>query len=224
MLLARTTISLSPLEQQRLRALVAGQAPELAQALEEGYAVDRLEQPWFRAHNLLDVQLTASAQVRRFYVAMHTATGELRWITGRLAALHEVAKADPPLCLDVESLARAYAAYGNAWTSEASLGEMAVTRFEELPWSAELSEAQRTRIEVLRLRFAARLGPEVCRREGGAFHLRSWWLVARSLVERELVIPPSGLLERHDTVQAVELPVPAGHAWDVLGGKPTPVL
>lgn len=224
MLLARTTIALSPLEQQRLRALIAREVPELAPSFAEGYAVDRLEQPWFRAHNVLDVQLTASVQVRRLYVAVPLGVGEPLVLTGRLDALHQLAKADPPLCLDVESLARVYAAYGNAWTSESRLGEMAVSRFDDLPWSAELSGAQRTRIEVLRLRFAGRLGPEVCRREGGAFRLRSWWLVAQRLVERELVVPPSGLLERHDTVHAEELPVPAGNVWDVIGGKPTPVL
>lgn len=224
-LLARTTIALAPLERQRLRALLAREVPELVAPFDEGYVVDRLEQPWFRAHNVLDVQLTAGMPVRRLYVAVPLGAGGAPLVlTGRLAALHQVAAADPPLCLDVEPLARAYAAYGNAWTSEARLGEMAVTRFDELPWSAELSEAQRTRLEVLRLRFAARLGPEVCWRQGGAFHLRSWWLIEQRLVERELVVPPSGLLERRDTVQAAELPVPVGHVWDVIGGKPTPVL
>lgn len=225
MLLGRTTIALTPPELARLRAAVASAAPELAPLLDEGLAVDRMEQPWFRGHNILDVQLTGAARARRLYVAVaRGATPSMAVLTGQLAALHRVAAADPPLCLDVEPLAAAYAAYGDAWTSGAALGEMVVTRFEDLPWSRELSSADRARIEVLRLRFASRLGPQQRRHGAAGWTFTQWRLSARTLLERELVVPPSGLLTRRDVVHATELPVPVGHDWDVVDGRPVPTL
>lgn len=225
MLLARTTIALTPEELGLLREAVASAAPALVPLLAGGLAVDRMEQPWFRRHNVLDVQLAAATPVRRLYVAVSLgAAPAMAVLTGQLAALHRVAREDPPLCLDVESLAAAYAAYGNAWTSAQDRGEMTVTRFEDLPWLRELSEPQRVRIEVLRLRFADSLGPERRAHTAAGWSFRSWWLSARTLLERELLVPPSGLLTRHDTVQATELPVPAGNVWDVVDGRPVPVL
>lgn len=225
MILGRTTIALTPSEDRSLRELIAGEVPDLAVALEHGYAVDRMEQPWFRGFNVLDVQLLGAAPRRRFYVAVELGGGRrMSLLSGRLAALHHMAAIDPPLCLDLELLAAPYAIYASAWTCEQPLGEVSLARFEDLPWRPELSADERTRVEVLRLRFAARLSAERRWHTPQGWHVHGWWLSAQTLLERELVVPPSGKLVRVDTAQAIELPVATGAAWDVVDGRPRPVL
>jgi hypothetical protein len=220
--LSRAKIQLSPAELGPLRAAVERDAPEFAHRLANPIEVDRLEQPWFRRHRVLDVQSAVPFPARRLHVAVGP-DGAVRVLTARLANLQAVAADDPPLDLDDEENAEAYAAYGNAWTSAHALGELKLGSFGEIPWHASLDEGQRRVIEEVRARWGASIQPETRRRgpDGWAFH--SWWLAMGKLIERELVVPRDGRLRRTDQVHAAELPVPPGNHWQFVNGRLLPV-
>jgi hypothetical protein len=221
-LLARTSIALTAEEHAQLVAAAAAQLAELAPQLRQPYAVDRMEQPWFRRHNVLDIQLLAARPTRRFYVAVSSEAPRMAVLTGRLEQLHVMAAADPPLCLDNEALAASYAAYANEWTCGHGLGEMQISSFAEVPWLPELTEAQRAHKEQLRARVGARIGPELRRRSAAGWSFRAWWVAARTLFERELLVPIDGAMIRTDVVHATELAVPLGASWEVIDGRLLP--
>ena len=219
--LARTKIQLMPAELAELRAAVEKGAPEFAHRLANPTEVDRIEQPWFVRHRVLDVQSAVPFPARRIHVV--AAEGEMRVLTAHLEHLQETAAADPPADLDGAENAAAYAGYGNAWTRVHALGELKVGSFDEIPWYGDLDDAQRKVIDDLRATWGPEIRPETRRLsfDGWVFH--SWWIAMGKLIERELVVPRDGQLRRIDQVRAAELPVPPGNHWQFVNGRLVPV-
>src|SRR6266545_1559363 len=156
--LARTKVQLTPAEQAQLRAAVERDASEFAHRLAHPLEVDRLEQPWFRRHRILDVQSAIPFPARRLHVV--AGGTDMRVLTAHLEHLQRTAASDPPLDLDDEENAAAYAAYGNAWTRVHVLGELAISSFAEIPWHDDLDDAQRRTIEELAARWGEAIRPE----------------------------------------------------------------
>jgi hypothetical protein len=227
-LLARTNISLTRSEQQCLHDTLEHEVPDLLHRLQQPYAVDRLEQPWFRRHNILDVQFLSEPAPARLYLAVAIGAVSdddvaMSVLTGELQHLIDLATLDPPQCLDNEALAAAYAAYGNEWTRGRRFGEMMIASFDDLPWSFPLSHADEQRVDALRARFGRQLYAQRRSHTTAGWCFQAWWLSARSLIERELVVPITGALTRKDVVHVTELPVPLGEVWDVVDGRLVPI-
>ncbi|MBE7451156.1 MAG: hypothetical protein HS111_20350 [Kofleriaceae bacterium] len=224
MKLGRTTITLSAEEQAQLRAAVERDAVEFSPRLAHPLMIDRIDQPWFRRHRILDVSSALPFPARRVHVAAPAAgDGGMKVLTHHLEHLQAVAAHDPPLDLDDEERAAAYATYGNAWTRAYALGELKIGSFSDIPWFASLDAAQEATIADLARRFADAIAPEARRRvdDGWAFH--GWVVAHRRLIERELVVPRDGQLRRTDTVHAEDLPLPAGNQWRIVNNRMIPV-
>ncbi|HEU4425811.1 MAG TPA: hypothetical protein VFR67_25010 [Pilimelia sp.] len=217
--LSRTRIALTATEHASLRAAVERDAPALAGRIDDPVDIDRLEQPWFRHRRILDVQSPVPFLARRIHVALDPA-GQALVLTRKLEHLQQVAAADPPPGLDAAEEAATYATYASAWTRESPLGELKLSSFADIPWPSALDPAT---VEALRDRWGDAIQPETRNRLAGGWLFRSWWLVTRRLVERELLVPPDGRLQRTDIVNAEQLPVPLGNYWQLVNGRLIPV-
>jgi hypothetical protein len=221
MQLARITITLSADELAQLRAAVERDASEFEQRLANPLTVQRLEQPWFRKHRILDVASAVPFPARRVHVAAWD--GGMRVLTAHLENLQAVAEHDPPLDLDDETKAAAYATYGNAWTRIYALGELKIGTFSDIPWFADLDAAQEALVAELAGKLGDAIAPEQHERIAEGWRIRSWWVAHRRLIERELVVPRDGRLRRTDTIHAEDLPLPAGNQWRHVNGRFVPV-
>jgi hypothetical protein len=220
--LPSTRLELTPHRRAELRVAVAREARHFAHRLDRPLDVERREQPWFRRHEVLDVQSPVPFPAMRLYVAV-AGDDHVRVLTGRLANLHRVAGADPPPGLDDPERAEDYAVFANAWTCESSLGELKIAYVDDIPWPDRLGREALAEVRELRRRFAAAVGPEERRQTADGWAFRSWWVAMRRLVERELVVPPDGRLRRTDIVHAVDMPLPAGRLWKVVAGRLIPI-
>jgi hypothetical protein len=220
--LPSTRVELSPARRAALRVAVAREARPFAHRLDRPIDIERREQPWFRRHEVFDVQSPVPFPAMRLYVAV-TGDDDVRVLTARLANLHRVAAADPPPGLDDPERAEDYAVFANAWTCESALGELKIADIDDVPWPDGLGREALAEVRELRRRFAAAVGPQERRRTADGWAFRSWWVAMRRLVERELVVPPDGRLRRTDTVHAVDMPLPAGRLWKVVAGRLIPI-
>ena len=221
--LPSTRLELSPVRRDALRVAVAREARHFAHRLDRPLEVERREQPWFRRHEVLDVQSPVPFPAMRLYVAVAGDDDAVRVLTAHLANLHRVAEADPPPGLDDPERAEDYAVFANAWTCEATLGELKIADVDDIPWPDGLGREALAEVRELRRRFAPAVGPEQRWRTADGWAFRSWWVVMRRLVERELVVPPDGRLRRTDVVHAVDMPLPAGRLWKVVAGRLIPI-
>ncbi len=221
MQLGRTTITLTPAELALLRTAVERDAAEFAPRLASPLGFDRLDQPWFRKHRILDVSSAVPFPARRVHVAAFD--GGMRVLTAHLEHLHQVAAHDPPLDLDDQTKAVAYATYGNAWTRTYALGELKIGTFSDIPWFASLDETQQTQIDQLARQFGDAVKPEQQQRGEDGWVIRAWWIAHRRLIERELVVPRDGQLRRTDVIHAEDLPLPPGNQWRFVNGRLIPV-
>jgi len=218
--LARTKVQLTPAEQAQLRAAALRDAPEFAHRLASPLDIDRLEQPWFRQHRVLEIASSVPFPPRRLHVA--AGDGRMRVLTAHIENLRAVAADDRPGGLEAEQAAADYAEHANFWTATHALGELKIGSFDEIPWFASLDDQQRGAIEDLRSRFGQSIRPEQ-RSRGDGWVFRSWWVAMRQLIERELVVPPDGQLRRTDEVRAADMPVPAGSHWGFVNGRFVPI-
>lgn len=221
MQLGRTIIALSPQEQDQMEAAVREDAPSFADRLGGDLKIERIEQPWFRRHRILDISSAMPFPARRIFVAVWD--GGVAVLSARIDHLRRVAAHDPPLDLDDEQKAADYATFGNAWTREYANGELAIGTYSDIPWYPKLAPEEQARVDELGARIAASIAPEQHRRTDEGWVIRTWWLAHRRLIEREIVVPRDGQLRRTDTIHADELPVPPGHQWRMVNGRYLPV-
>jgi hypothetical protein len=219
--LARTRISLTPTELSRLRAAAERDAHAFVDRLQGPIEVEQVEQPWFRRHRILEVASAAPFPARSLDVA--TADGEFLVLNARIDHLQHIAAADPPAGMDRLENAAPYAVYGNGWTSTSAMGEVRIDSFDQIPWQASLDDAQRARIEALRQRWSAEIRPETSEHSAAGWRFRHWCIATRQLVERELLVEPSGQLRRTERFHEQYLPVPPGRYWRLVQGRLIPV-
>jgi hypothetical protein len=219
--LARTRIQLTPAELAQLRAAAAQDAPSFVDRLALPIDVERVEQPWFRRHHVLEMATGAGSSARTLTVA--AGDRAMRVLTGRIDNLQAVAADDPPVGVDGEDAAAAYAACGDGWTSGYALGELRIASVDDIPWQAHLDDDARQRIAEVRARWGTAIGPEQRQHDRAGWHIRGWWITTRQLIERELIVEPSGQLRRIDQVHEEYLPVPAGRYWKLVNGRVIPV-
>jgi hypothetical protein len=219
--LARTRIELTPAELAQLRAAAATDAPSFVDRLGLPLDVERVEQPWFRHHRILEVATGAGSSARTLTVIAGDRT--MRVLTARIDNLRAAAADDPPVGLDSEDGAATYASCGNGWTSAYALGELRIGSVDDIPWQAHLDDDARQRIAEVRARWGAAIGPETRQRDRAGWHVHGWWIATRQLIERELVVEPSGQLRRIDQVHEEYLPVPPGRYWKLVNGRLVPV-
>ncbi len=219
--LGRTTITLSSEELTQLAAVVDADAPSFASRLGGPLKVERIEQPWFRRHRILEIGSPMPYPARKIHVAAYD--GGISVLTARLAHFQTVAAHDPPLDLDDEDKAAAYASSGNAWTREYANGELKIGTFSDIPWYPGLDAVQQKLVDDLAARVADAIAPEQHRRGDDGWIVRSWWVAHRRLIERELTVPRDGQLRRNDTIHAEDLPLPPGNQWRFVNGRYLPV-
>jgi hypothetical protein len=221
MQLTRTVITLSPQEQDQLEAAVRADAASFLDRLAGNLKIERIEQPWFRRHRIVEVASPMPMPARRLFVAFYD--GGVSVLNARIDHLQRVAAHDPPLNLDDEANAAAYATYGNAWTRVYANGELKIGTFSDIPWHANLGADEQARVDELGKRVGDAIAPEQHRRTDGGWVIRTWWVAHRMLIEREITVPLDGQLTRNDTIHAEDLPLPAGQVWRMVNGRYLPV-
>lgn len=103
------------------------------------------------------------------------------------------------------------------------LRDFRVNALADVPWLPQLSPADQALVEeVTELANKGHLQPAHAQRTAAGFELRYTLLNNKRLIERTLLIPPSGLLTRKDVVLRENLPVPPGRLWKMIKGRPTP--
>jgi hypothetical protein len=219
--LAQIPTALTAAELARLRAVALRDAPAFADRLAGPIDVERIEQPWFRRHRILAVQSPAPFPARVIHVA--ASDSDLRVLTAHLEHFQQIAASDPPAGLADEYAAATYAAYGNAFTRSAPYGEMTIASWDEIPWQPGLDGVQNERVEDVHARWSPVIRAQTSRRDDDGWHFHSWWIAARRLIERELIVAPSGHLRRIDQVREEDLPVPLGRHWKFVKGRLVPV-
>jgi hypothetical protein len=218
---AASRITLGPDERERLAGAVERDWPSFAPRLGGPLIVSDRGQRWFRHHRVLEVRSPTPLPALSIHVAQ-APRGEIRVLRGHPEHLVQVAKDDPPLGLDREEAALAYAEACDAWTTDAELGELRIESFDDVPWRAELTEKEREQARELRARLAGEIHPPRVLRTGRGFTVKSWVVSNRRLLYRELHVPPSGQVLRDERVWAENLGVPAGRTWALVGGRRVP--
>jgi len=221
MQLTRTVITLSPVEQAQLEGAVHEDAASFIDRLGGPLKIERIEQPWFRRHRILEVGSPMPMPARRVFVAAFE--GGMKVLNAHLEHLQRVAAHDPPPQLDDEANAAAYATYGNAWTRTYANGELKIGTFSDIPWYPNLGPEEQARVDELGARLGDAITPEQHRRTDEGWVIRTWWVAHRRLIEREIVVPLDGQLRRDDTIHAEDLPLPPGHQWRMVNGRYLPV-
>jgi hypothetical protein len=221
MQLIRTVITLSPQEQQQLERAVREDAAAFVDRLAGPLEIERIEQPWFRRHRILEIGSPIPFPARRVYVAVYG--GGVTVLSSHLEHLQRVAAHDPPFDLDDETNAVAYATYGNAWTRVYANGELKIGTFSDIPWHANLGPEEQTRVDELGQRLGGAIAPEQHRQTDAGWVIRTWWVAHRMLIEREVVVPLDGQLKRNDIIHAEDLPLPSGQVWRMVHGRYLPV-
>lgn len=221
MQLGRTTITLSSEEQAQLETAVRAEAASFIDRLAGNLKIERIDQPWFRRHRVLEVGSPMPFPARRVYVAAYD--GGMHVLSAHLENLRRVAAHDPPSELDDEATAAAYATHGNAWTREYANGELKIGTYSDIPWHPGLKPEEQARVDELGARLGGSIAPEQHRRTDEGWVIRTWWVAHRRLIEREIVVPRDGQLRRHDTIHAEDLPLPPGNVWRMVNGRYLPV-
>jgi hypothetical protein len=221
MQLGRTVITLSPQEQDQLEAAVREDAASFADRLGGNLKIEQIDQPWFRRHRILEIGSPMPMPARKIFVAVWD--GGVHVLSEHLEHFQKVAAHDPPLNLDDEANATGYATFGNAWTRAYALGELKIGTFSDIPWYPKLEAAEQARIDELGARLGGSIAPEQHHRSDAGWVFKSWWVAHRQLIERELVVPRDGKLQRNDTIHAADLPLPPGNQWRFVSGRLIPV-
>jgi hypothetical protein len=220
--LARRRFELEPEDRFLLRTAVERDRPAFASRLDGTLAIDALAQPFFRGVEILEIVSAQPFPPARLYAAWMKSPRRVWSLSGRIDRLRELAEAAPPEGLADPKTATAYALHGDAWTSEAELGELRIGSLDEIPWFPELADKERAVVDELGRSLGARVQPQKLTMSPGEYQLGLWLVASARLIERSLRVPLSGALVREDRVHADKLPVPRGRTWGLVDGRYVP--
>lgn len=182
--------------------------------------VEELEQPFFKSWKILEVVSPSPLPDIRAYVAWKPGS-QLLLLSGVPQHLNEVATSDPPRGLTDDQTAESYAWNAGSWIGEAMLRDFRLDSVTDLPWLSQLKpEEKAVQDELVR---ESRITPPKTQRTAKGFELHYFLLNNKRLIERTIMVPPDGLLQRKDAVLREGLAVPPGRVWKMLNGRPRPV-
>lgn len=189
-------------------------------------SVEELEQPFFKSWKILEVISPSPLPDIRAYLAWKpggggSPGGQVLLLSGVPQHLHEVATSDPPRGLSDDQSAESYAWNAGSWISDAMLRDFRLDSIADLPWLSQLKpEEAAAKDELSR---EARIAPPKTQRTPQGFELHYFLLNNKRLIERTILVPQNGLLQRKDVVLREGLAVPPGRVWKMLNGRPRPV-
>jgi hypothetical protein len=217
--LRRVPISLSADTLERVKQALGAALPHWGGRVNT-VSIEEIEQPFFKSWKILEVISPSPLPDLRSHLAWQPGGGALLVLTGELAHLYEVATADPPRGLLDDTAAETYAWNASGWTTESHLRDFRVNAASEIPWLPQLKPEDKQLIEEITRE--GRIAPLKVQRTAAGLVLHYFLLNNKRLIERRLLVPPSGLLQRKDAVLRENLPVPPGRIWKMINGRPTP--
>ena len=114
----REPTRLTPEDTQRVLSLLRQYAPNLVPAAEMGLMPFDLQQPWFRRHRLLQVDVPMTRPPKHLHVALPDA-GAGFLLTASTDAFNALAAADPPPSFAGPKQAMRYLTAADGWTTGA---------------------------------------------------------------------------------------------------------
>jgi hypothetical protein len=137
--------------------------------------------------------------------------------------LSRLARLAPPTGLDEPDRAERYADTANLWTRDSVYGELELREFDDLPFYERTTPELRARIASARSAFGERILERTSKLASDGWHFRYWLVDACRLIERELIVAPTGELQRIDVVHIEDLPVFRGKVWGIRNGRLRPI-
>jgi hypothetical protein len=185
--------------------------------------IEELEQPFFKSWKILEVISASPLPDIRAYLAWRPGggAGSVLLLSGVPQHLHEVASSDPPRGLSDDQTAEIYAWNAGGWIGAEMLRDFRLDSTADLPWFPQLKPEEKALADEIGR--TVRIAPPRTQRTAQGFELHYFLLNNKRLIERTLIVPPSGLLVRKDVVLREGLPVPPGRIWKFLNGRPRPV-
>lgn len=217
--LRRIPVSLGADTQERIKQALAAALPHWGGRV-SSVTIEEIEQPFWKSWKIIEVISPSPLPDMRSHLAWQPSGGGLLVLTGVLQHLHEVATAEPPRGLLDDTAAETYAWNTSGWTTESHLRDFRISSAAEIPWLPQLKPEDKQLIEELTRE--GRIAPLKQQRTAAGFELHYFLLNNKRLIERRLLVPPSGLLQRKDVVLREGLPVPPGRMWKMINGRPTP--
>lgn len=217
--LRRIPVSLSADLLERIKQALGAALPHWGGRVNT-VSIEEIEQPFFKSWKILEVISPSPLPDLRAHLGWQPGGGALLVLTGVLQHLHELATAEPPRGLLDDTAAETYAWNASGWTTESHLRDFRISAASEIPWLPQLKPEDKQLIDEITRE--GRIAPLKQQRTAAGLELHYFLLNNKRLIERRLLVPPSGLLSRKDTVLRENLPVPPGRIWKMLNGRPTP--
>ena len=220
-------LSLSEHELATLRRAAASVVPSFDVRFDREVEVRLLNQPWFERHRLLEVASPSPLPARRIHFAVsdHATlclSGGTPGPAGH-AQLDRLLDADPPEPIDTAQRGLDYALFVDFVTSRSELGELILSRFEDIPLFASLDDIESALVDGLREDLDGAIRPPDVRRADGGWLVEKWVLTAGALVRRQCHVGTDGRFSTEETVLDESMPVPHGRVWGFSNGRLVPV-
>ena len=220
-------LSLSVHELATLRRVAAPVVPSFDSRFDREVEVRLLNQPWFERHRLLEVASPSPLPARR----AHFAVGDhaTLCLSGATPGKHghvqldRLLDADPPAPIDTAQRALDYAVFVDFVTCRSELGELILSRFEDIPLFPQLDDIESALMSGLQEDLDGAIRPPDVQPAEGGWVVEKWVLTAGALLRRECYVGTDGRFRTEETVIDESMPVPHGRVWGFSNGRLVPV-